>query len=107
MPTPNKRVQVLLKPRALEIIQKISDDENLSLSKICSLLIEEALVTRGAYSKTSHIVEVLPPTPERDSLMRRDSMVQAAQDAMKKEQMDEESMRLLKKFQAFQEMGLL
>jgi len=107
VPTPNKRVQVLLKPRALEIIEKISEDENLSLSKICSLLIEEALVTRGAYSKSSHMVEVLPPTPERDSLMRRDSLVKAAETAQQSGDDDAETLRLLKKFKALQDAGLL
>ena len=107
MPTPNKRVQVLLKPRALEIIEKISEDENLSLSKICSLLIEEALVTRGAYSKTSHMVEVLPPTPERDSLMRRDSVVKAGEQAEQKQQVTDEDLRLLAKIKGLRELGLL
>ena len=121
MPTSSKRVQVLLKPRVTEIIEQISEEENLSLSKICSLLIEEALITRGAFSKTSTIREVLPPTPERDSLMKRDSLAIAAAEAAEKagrqhetvmkktEPMDgdEETLRLLKKFKALQDAGLL
>jgi len=107
MPTPNKRVQVLLKPKVLSILEGISEDENLSLSKICSLLIEEALVTRGAYSKTSRMAEILPPSAERDSVMRRDSLVQAAEAAQNTTDSDEETLRLLKKFKALQDAGLL
>ena len=107
MPTSNKRVQVLLKPRVTEIIERISEDENLSLSKICSLLIEEALITRGAYSKTSRMQEILPPSPERDSLMRRDSLVTAAESAEASGDTDEETLRLLKKFKALKDAGLL
>jgi hypothetical protein len=107
MPTSAKRLQVLVKPRVLKILEGIAEDENLSLSKVCSLLIEESLITRGAFSKTSRMAEILPDTPERQSVMRKDSLVQAAETAQASGDDDEETMRLLKKFKALKDAGLL
>jgi hypothetical protein len=103
-----------LKPKVLSILEGISEDENLSLSKICSLLIEEALVTRGAYSKTSRMSEILPSSPERDSLMRKDSLLDAAAAAgrkvelvSEKSEVDDEDLKLLKKIKMLKELNLL
>ena len=46
MPTKVKRCQVLLKEKALEEVEKISEQTGLSLSKVISLLTEEALLIR-------------------------------------------------------------
>ena len=114
----SKRVQVLLRERVAEIIEGIADEENLSQSKVCSALIEEALLTRGVFNKNSHIREVLPSTPERDSIMRKDSLLDAVDTANRKvevtqnqktgtDEMDDETLKLLRKFKMLQELNLL
>lgn len=119
MTSASKRVQVVLRSKVLEILEGISADENLSMSKVCSLLIEEALLARGVFSKTSHIREHLPPSPERDSVMRRDSLVKAAEDLglnvetaytkteTQDPELEDDDLRLLKKIKMLKELNLL
>lgn len=47
MPTASKRIQVLLKPDVMELVEGISEQDGLSHSKVASLLITEALCARG------------------------------------------------------------
>lgn len=47
MPTSQKRIQVLLRPRVLEIVEGMAEDERMPASKILVQLIEEALINRG------------------------------------------------------------
>ena len=115
----SKRVQVLLRDRVHEIVHAIAEDENLSMSRVCSLLVEEALITRGAFSKTSHIRDVLPSDPARDSLMRKDSLLaHAAQQGIevhvdqvntRKPETDisADDLKLLKKLKMLKELELL
>lgn len=46
-----KRVQVMLRPEIYSIIEDLRDEDNLSDSKICSILIEQALVERSLWDK--------------------------------------------------------
>ena len=53
MPSPSKRIQVLLRSNVLETVEQISEEKGLSLSKVVSLLLEEALAHRGRYGADS------------------------------------------------------
>ena len=46
-----KRVQVMLRPEIWEIVEELRDEDNLSDSKICAILIEQALVNRALWDK--------------------------------------------------------
>jgi antitoxin component of RelBE/YafQ-DinJ toxin-antitoxin module len=46
-----QRVQVLLRPTVLEIVKDIGEQEDLTLSKTVSMLVEEALISRGLFDK--------------------------------------------------------
>ena len=51
MPTKKKRVGVIRRDDVMRIIDKLSIENNLSNSKIISILVEEALSTRGIFNK--------------------------------------------------------
>ena len=51
MPTKKKRVGFIPREDVLEIIDKLSTENNLSNSKIISILVEEALSIRGIINK--------------------------------------------------------
>ena len=51
MPTKKKRVGFIPRDDVLRIIDKLSIENNLSNSKIISILVEEALSTRGIFNK--------------------------------------------------------
>ena len=51
MPTKKKRVGFIPREDVLEIIDKLSKENNLSNSKIISILVEEALSIRGIFNK--------------------------------------------------------
>ena len=51
MPTKKKRVGFIPREDVLRIIDKLSIENNLSNSKIISILVEEALSTRGIFNK--------------------------------------------------------
>ena len=50
MPTKKKRVGFIPRGEVLEIINKLSFESNLSISKIINILVEEALNTRGLFN---------------------------------------------------------
>ena len=52
MPTKKKRVGFIPREDVLRIIEKLSLENNLSNSKIISILVEEALSIRGIFNKT-------------------------------------------------------
>jgi len=71
MPTKKKRVGFIPREDVMRIIDKLSIQNNLSNSKIISILVEEALSTRGIFNKkngkfdqsyqlTNHISKDLP-----------------------------------------------
>ena len=51
MPTKKKRVGFIPREDVFEIIEKLSTENNLSNSKIISILVEEALSIRGIFNK--------------------------------------------------------
>ena len=51
MPTKKKRVGFIPREDVLRIIEKLSIENNLSNSKIISILVEEALSVRGIFNK--------------------------------------------------------
>ena len=51
MPTKKKRVGFIPRENVMRIIDKLSLENNLSNSKIISILVEEALSTRGIFNK--------------------------------------------------------
>ena len=51
MPTKKKRVGFIPREDVMRIIEKLSTENNLSNSKIISILVEEALSVRGIFSK--------------------------------------------------------
>ena len=51
MPTKKKRVGFIPREDVLKIIEKLSIENNLSNSKIISILVEEALSVRGIFNK--------------------------------------------------------
>ena len=51
MPTKKKRVGFIPRDDVMRIIQKLSIENNLSNSKIISILVEEALSIRGIFNK--------------------------------------------------------
>ena len=52
MPTKKKRVGFIPREDVMRIIEKLSKENNLSNSKIISILVEEALSIRGIFNKT-------------------------------------------------------
>ena len=52
MPTKKKRVGFIPREEVMRIIEKLSTENNLSNSKIISILVEEALSIRGIFNKT-------------------------------------------------------
>ena len=53
MPTKKKRVGFIPREDVLKIIEKLRIENNLSNSKIISILVEEALSIRGIFNKTN------------------------------------------------------
>ena len=53
MPTKKKRVGFIPREEVMRIIEKLSTENNLSNSKIISILVEEALSIRGIFNKTN------------------------------------------------------
>ena len=53
MPTKKKRVGFIPREEVMRIIDKLSIENNLSNSKIISILVEEALSIRGIFNKKS------------------------------------------------------
>ena len=53
MPTKKKRVRFIPREDVMRIIEKLSTENNLSNSKIISILVEEALSLRGIFNKTN------------------------------------------------------
>jgi len=53
MPTKKKRVGFIPRSDVMKLIDKLSLENNLSNSKIISILVEEALSVRGIFNKTT------------------------------------------------------
>ena len=67
MPTKKKRVGFIPREDVMRIIDKLSIENNLSNSKIISILVEEALSIRGIFNKNNGKATPLFQMPEAHS----------------------------------------
>ena len=67
MPTKKKRVGFIPREDVMRIIEKLSKENNLSNSKIISILVEEALSIRGIFNKKNGKVTQLYQSIGNDS----------------------------------------
>ena len=67
MPTKKKRVGFIPREDVMRIIEKLSTENNLSNSKIISILVEEALSIRGIFNKKNGKVTQLYQRNEDNS----------------------------------------
>ena len=67
MPTKKKRVGFIPREEVMRIIDKLSIENNLSNSKIISILVEEALSIRGIFNKNNGKANLSFQTPESHS----------------------------------------
>ena len=67
MPTKKKRVGFIPRDDVMRIIDKLSIENNLSNSKIISILVEEALSIRGIFNKKNGKVTERYPFPNNHS----------------------------------------
>jgi hypothetical protein len=67
MPTKKKRVGFIPREDVMRIIEKLSTENNLSNSKIISILVEEALSIRGIFNKKNGKVTQLHQSNEDNS----------------------------------------
>ena len=67
MPTKKKRVGFIPREDVMRIIEKLSTENNLSNSKIISILVEEALSLRGIFNKKNGKVNQLYQSNEDNS----------------------------------------
>jgi hypothetical protein len=63
MSVPATRVQVLMRPKVLELVKVLAEEENLTLSKVCSQLIEAGLIAKG-------IIDPKAPPPQLREVVR-------------------------------------
>jgi hypothetical protein len=99
---PAQRIQVLLKPDVLDTVKDLTEELDLTLSKTCSFLIEEALEARGKYSTKRRTSSVIPDDLPKD--IRQTTVVKKTQPL---EDSDLELLSKLKKLKALEEAGLL
>jgi hypothetical protein len=101
----SQRVQVLLKPKALDIVKQLSEELDLTLSKTVAMLVYEALETRGVKVRPSSSVLTDIPIPDNvtKELVTKKSEPQSPTNAGLPA-IDED---FLKKIKMLQELGLL
>lgn len=90
MPSDKKRVQVLYRPSVLEELERLAAEEQVSLSRITTMLVDEAL----AYRKNAVATSSPKPSPAPSDLSTDDIEI------------DPDDMKLLKKIRVLKEMGL-
>ena len=66
MPTKKKRVGFIPREDVMTIIEKLSIENNLSHSKIISILVEEALTARGIFNKKTGKITQLYQATKKD-----------------------------------------
>ena len=118
---PSKRFQVMLRPEIAEIVEDLAEQDNLSASKVCGILIEAALAQRSLWDRETRkripsdlgsdphsksvnredIFESLPPTVVAEKVMTKTK--QPEQDL----NLDPELLELAKKLQALKALDLL
>jgi len=77
MPTKKKRVGFIPREEVMKIIDKLSKENNLSNSKIISILVEEALSIRGIFDKkhgkVNHLYQSIEDDIQNSSKNSKDS----------------------------------
>ena len=74
MPTKKKRVGFIPREDVLELIDKLSTENNLSNSKIISILVEEALSIRGIFNKkTGKVIKSYLEVKDNSDYLTEDS----------------------------------
>jgi len=74
MPTKKKRVGFIPRDDVFEIIDKLSIENNLSNSKIISILVEEALSIRGIFNKkTGKVTKAYTQVKDSTDYLNEDS----------------------------------
>ena len=74
MPTKKKRVGFIPREDVFEIIDKLSIENNLSNSKIISILVEEALSIRGIFNKkTGKVTKAYTQVKDSKDYLNEDS----------------------------------
>jgi DUF1009 family protein len=96
-PAPAQRIQVLLKPKVLEIVKELSVELDLTLSKTVAMLVYEALETRGVKVRPSSSVLTDIKVPDN---INKDLVTKKTEPSP----IDDD---FLKKIQILQELGLL
>ena len=81
MPTKKKRVGFIPREDVMRIIEKLSTENNLSNSKIISILVEEALSIRGIFNKKNGKVTQSYKSNEDNSKNLFDSSVSSKYNA--------------------------
>jgi hypothetical protein len=104
---PAQRVQVLLKPKVLEIVKELSVELDLTLSKTVAMLVYEALETRGVKVKPSSSVLTDIKIPSTDPLrFSVPDHIEHTTVTKKTEELDPEDLDLLKKIKTLKTLGL-
>ena len=73
MPTKKKRVGFIPREDVMRIIENLSIENNLSNSKIISILVEEALSIRGIFNKKNGLVTKPYESTQSDSINLSDN----------------------------------
>jgi hypothetical protein len=97
VPTNAHRVQVLLNPDLLEVVQKLSEEKGLSMGKTVALLAQEACMTRGLFSPGQ---ELGIPTHTTEVVMQKTKPAQETDTS----ELSAEDMKLLKMLKVLKEM---
>jgi DUF1009 family protein len=95
---PAQRVQVLLKPKVLDIVKELGKELDLTLSKTVAMLVYEALETRGVKVRPSSSVLTDIQVPEH---------IKQTTVTAKTTELDPEDLELLQKLKALKSVGLL
>jgi hypothetical protein len=98
MSIPAQRIQVLLKPKVLDIVKELSVELDLTLSKTVAMLVYEALEARGVKVKPSSSVLTDIKVPDN---------IQHTTVTKKTTDIDPEDLELLQKLKALKSVGLL
>ena len=98
MPTNAHRVQVLLNPDLLEVVQRLSDEKGLSMGKTVALLAQEACMSRGLFNPGQ---ELGTPTHTTEVVMKKSQPAQETDTS----ELSAEDMKLLKMLKVLKEMS--
>ena len=112
MPAPAQRVQVLLRPKVLELVKVLAEEENLTLSKVCSHLIEAGLIAKGVLDPKSPPPQLRQVEREASPSVRSILGVDVPDNynmttTRKTTDLDQSDLDLLHKLKALKSVGLL